>query len=298
MMTRISRFLTISLAAVLLLSWMMPAVSAATNEGGACSPSCSNPPDPALSATALFAVSGNYAYTSAGAAMRDQGYGNISVSWTGTLVKAYLIWGYINPTTAGLTTGTFNGHTITGVFQSTDASPCWGGGNLTVFAADVTSLVNNGVNNLTNFPSGYTNGNDPWSEYATPLDEGASLVVVYAPTTAVTNQVYIYTGTYTETTGGSLTSIFDHGATIATTATTTFIVADGQLYGNTASWNGVIIDSNAFPGSDPRVSTQAWSYGNLWDTKTYSVSESLGSTVDSASIAGSGGDCLTWAAQV
>jgi len=297
MKSRITRFLTISLAAALLLSWMAPAVSAAANVGGAPAPGTQIAADPPLSSTALFAVSGDYTYTSAGAAMRDQGYGNISVTWTGTLVKAYLIWGYINPT-SGLNTGTFNGHSITGTFQSTDVSPCWGGGNLTVFAADVTSLVTNGDNHLTGFPSFYTNGNDPWSEYATPLDEGASLVVVYTPTVPVTNQVYIYTGTFTETTGGSLTSVFDHGATIATTATTTFIVADGQLPGNTASWNGVIIDSNAFTGSDPRVSTQAWSYGNLWDTKTYSVTESLGSTVDSASIAGSGGDCLTWAAQV
>jgi hypothetical protein len=251
-----------------------------------------------LSPTALFAVSGDYTYTSAGAAMRNQGYGNITVTWTGTLVKAYLIWGFINPTFAGLNGGTFNGQGITGTFQSTDVSPCWGDGNLTVFAADVTSLVINGDNHLTGFPSGYTNGADPWSEYLAPLDEGASLVVVYTPTAPVTNQVYIYTGTYTETTGGSLTSVFNHGATIATTATTTFIVADGQYPGNTASWNGVVIDTNAFPGSDPRVSTAAWSYGNLWDTKTYTVTEALGSTTDSASIAGGGDDCLTWAAQV
>ncbi|MDA4123466.1 MAG: hypothetical protein OK456_09835 [Thaumarchaeota archaeon] len=296
MKKHLPRLLTISLAALLFASWMAPAVYA--NVGGAPPPGTVITPDPALSSTALFAVSGDYTYVAAGAAMRDQGYGNITVNWTGTLVKAYLIWGYINPTTAGLDTGTFNGQTITGAFQSTDVSPCWGGGNLTVFAADVTSLVNNGDNHLTGFPSGYTNGADPWSEYATPLDEGASLVVVYTPTTVVTNQVYIYTGTYTEVTGGSLTSVFDHGATIATTATTTFIVADGQLPGNSASWNGVVIDTNAFPGSDARASTQGWSYGNLWDTKTYSVTEALGSTSDNASIAGGGDDCLTWAGQV
>ncbi|MDA4123666.1 MAG: hypothetical protein OK456_10855 [Thaumarchaeota archaeon] len=296
MKKQLPRLLTITLAALLFASWMAPAVYA--NVGGAPAPGTLIKPDPALNPTALFAVSGDYTYVAAGAAMRDQGYGNITVNWTGTLVKAYLIWGYINPTTAGLSGGTFNGQAVTGTFQSTDVSPCWGGGNLTVFAADVTSLVNNGDNHLTGFPSGYTNGNDPWSEYQTPLDEGASLVVVYTPTTAVTNQVYIYTGTYTETTGGSLTSVFNHGATIATTATTTFIVADGQLPGNSASWNGVVIDTNAFPGSDPKVSTQSWSYGNLWDTKTYSVTEGLGSTVDSASIAGGGDDCLTWAAQV
>jgi hypothetical protein len=298
MHSKLSRTAIISFAAALLLLAVPMANATTIPPNGAPLPGTPVSPDPPLSPTALYAVSGDYSYTSAGAAMRDQGYGNITVTWTGTLVKAYLIWGYINPTTSGLTTGVFNGQTITGTFQSTDVSPCWGGGNLTVFAADVTSLVNNGDNTLTGFPSGYTNGLDPWSEYATPLDEGASLVVVYTPSVAVTNQVYIYTGTYTETTGGSLTSVFNHGATIGTTATTTFIVADGQLPGNTASWNGVVIDSNAFPGSDPRVSTATWSYGNLWDTKTYAVTETLGSTTDSATIAGGGDDCLTWAAQV
>ena len=173
----------LTLIAAILLLLMVPVghVSAAT---GGTPVNTTTVPDPPLNPAALYAVSGNYLYTSAGAAMRDQGYGNITVTWTGTLVKAYLIWGFINPTTTGLTGGTFNGQAITGIFQSTDVSPCWGGGNLTVFAADVTSLVNNGDNHLTNFPSGYTNGADPWSEYLTPLDEGASLVVVYSPTTA------------------------------------------------------------------------------------------------------------------
>jgi len=290
---RIASRAIISIAALLILS-IGPSVSA-TTLGAPINTTAK--PDPPLSPTALFAVSGDYTYTSAGAAMRNQGYGNITVNWTGTLVKAYLVWGYIYPYAIS-DAGTFNGVNITGVFQSTDLSPCWGDGNLTVFAADVTSLVTNGDNHLTHFPSGDTSGADPWSIADAPLDEGASLIVVYTPTTAVTNQVYIYTGTYTETNGGSLTSVFDHGATIATVARTTFIVADGQFYGNTAAWNGVIIDTNAFNGSDPRVSTQAWTYGNLWDTKTYNVAEALGATVDNASIAGGGDDCLTWAAQV
>jgi hypothetical protein len=295
--SRISKMAYLSSIAIVLLL-MAPAAVAAKTVGGAPSPSVTIVKDPPLSPTALFAISGSYAYTSAGAAMRNQGYGTITVSWTGTLVKAYLIWGFINPTSTGLNGGTFNGQSISGIFQSTDLSPCWGNGNLTVFAADVTSTVINGANSLTGFPSGVTSGANPWSIATAPLDEGASLVVIYSPTTTTANQIYLYTGTYTETTGGSLTSVFIHGSADATTATTTFIVADGQLPGNTASWNGVVIDSNAFPGSDPRTSTAVWSYGNLWDTKTYSVPITLGSTSESASIAGGGDDCLTWAGQV
>jgi hypothetical protein len=255
-------------------------------------------PDPPLNPTAYAAYSGDYAYVAAGAAMRNQGYGNITINWTGTLFKAYLVWGYIDPTQIS-NTGTFNGVNITGAFQSTDYSPCWENGNLSVYAADVTSLVVNGVNNLKNFPSGLTTGENPWDyNVVAPLDEGASLIVIYTPTTAVTNQVYVYTGTYTETNGGSLTSVFDHGATIATTATTTYIVADGQFTGNAAGWDGVTINPSAFNGSDPRVSAAEWTDGNLWDTRTFSVPVALSSIQDNATISGGGDDCLTWAAQV
>jgi len=285
------------LMALLGLMSLVAAPSAYALAAGSTTPG--NVSDPPLNASALFAVSGNYVYSAAGAAMRDQGYGSITQTWSGSLVKAYLVWGVINPENVGLDGGTFNTVAITGTLQSDDASPCWGDGTLWVFAADVTSLVNNGVNTLTGFASGSTDGGDPWSEAVAPLDEGASLIVVSSPTATVANQVYIYTGTYTEPYAGNpLTSTFNHGAAIATTAQTTFVVADGQLPSNYAEYNGVTIDSNAFPGSDPKASATPWSYGNLWDTKTYSTSETLGATTDSASIGANGGDCLTWAAQV
>jgi len=244
--------------------------------------------------------------------MRDQGYGTITESWTGTLVAAYLIWAVINGTNSKIDQGTFNGNLITGTLQSYDTSPCWPstssmfGYNIWVFAADVTSLVTKGANSLTGFPSGVTNGGNPWSAstYASssssgmPLDEGATLVVITTGPTP--NQVYIYTGAYTQFGWGSLTSVFDHGAADATTAQTTFIVADGQNPDNYAEWNGVTIDSNAFPGSDPKATATAWSQGNLWDTKTYSVTVAIGSTSENAGI-GVGeeyGDCITWAGQV
>jgi hypothetical protein len=285
----------ISFAAALLLLGVPFATVAAVPQGAA-APNTPAPPDPPLNSTPYYAASGDLVYSAAGAAMRNQGYGNITVNWTGTLVKAFLIWDYINPTNVELNTGALNGNPITGTLQGTDASPCWGNGNIYVYAADVTSIVNNGINNLTHFPSGLTTGESPWDfNTVAPLDEGASLVVV-SQTGSVAQQVYIYTGAYTSI-GNTLFSTFDHGAADGTAATTTFIVADGQVPGNIAGWNNVTVDSNAFPGSDPKTSTQAWSFGSLWDTKTYSVPVTLGATSDGAEVTGTD-DCVTWSGQV
>lgn len=254
-------------------------------------------PDPPLNPTAYAAFAGHYQYVAGGAAMRNQGYGNITLTWKGTLVKAYLVWAIINVENSGINTGKINGHSITGTLQSDDLSPCWGNGNIWVFATDVTSFVVNGTNHLTGFASGVTDGSDPWGgERAPPMTEGATLVVVSSGSAA--QQVYIYTGTYTDPYAGNpLTSVFDHGAADSTTAQITFVIADGQESGNYAVWNGVEIDSNAFPGSDPHASPGTWSSGSLWDTRTYSVPVALGATSESAQI-GAYGDCITWAAQV
>ena len=296
MQSKISKFCMISsIAAIFLLAAPFAHVSAST--GGTYGPPVVPGPDPPLNPTALYAVSGSYNYTAAGTALRNTGSGVITVSYTGTVVAAYLIWGIINPSNAGLDAANINGNPITGTLQSTDASPCWGNGNLSVFAAVVTSYVVNGANTVSGFASGITTGQDPWSAATAPLDDGASLVVVTTGTSP--QQVYIYTGSYTEPSAGNpLTSVFNHGAAIATTAQTTFIVADGQLANNYAQYNGVTINSNAFPGSDPKTSAATWSYGNLWDTKTYSVPEALSATTDSAGVGSNSGDCLTWAGQV
>jgi hypothetical protein len=296
MNSRIGRKTTIiSLAAALLLL-AVPFANAAATPLGASSPSTPVPPDPPLNATPYYAASGDLVYSAAGAAMRNQGFGTITVTWTGTLVKAFLIWDYINPTNVELNTGSLNGNPITGTLQATDLSPCWGNGNIYVYADDVTSIVTNGANSLTNFPSGVTTGEDPWDgNVVAPLDEGASLVVI-SQTGSVAQQVYIYTGAYTSV-GTTLTSTFDHGASDGTTATITYIVADGQLPNNQAGWNGATLSTDAFPGGDPHASSATWSFGNLWDTKTFSVPETLGATSDTATVTGVG-DCLTWSGQV
>ena len=297
-----------SVLAVLLLSPVLSA-SAASTRGTISSihspnnPSISNPP---LSSAPLFAISGDYSYQAAGAALRDQGYGSITVSWTGSLVKAYLIWTTLDDTTPGNPTlpasatgadGTINGNPIVGASQGTDVSPCWPSSNIFAYAADVTPYVTNGANSLTGFASGDSSGGDPWGDsYVSPAAEGATLVVV--TTGATSNDIYLYTGTQSNVYVNPITSTFNYGAADATTATTTYIVGDGQLPGNYAVWNGGTIDSNAFPGSDPKASSATWSYGYLWDTKTYSVPVALGSTSATAQIGGTEGDCITWAGQV
>lgn len=231
--------------------------------------------------------------------MRNVGSGTITVSYSGTVVKAYMIWSIINPTNNpgdALGSAMINGHAVTGVFQSDDASPCWGNGNLWVFAADVTPYVTSGANTVSGFASGTTDGHDPQREVVAPLDEGASLVVI--STGAASNQIYIYTGAFTEPASGNpLSSTFNHGAADFATATTTFIIADGQLPSNYAVWNGVKIDTNAFPGGDPT----SGSYTNpptYYDTKTYSVPVTVGSTSQTAEIGAAGPDCITWTGQV
>ena len=99
---------------------------------------------------------------------------SITVGYTGTVVQAYLIWYIINPTSTGLDVANINGNPITGTLQSVDVSPCWGNGNLWVYAADVTSYVVNGANTVSDFASGTTTGVDPWSSAVAPLDDGAA----------------------------------------------------------------------------------------------------------------------------
>ncbi|MGD0718982.1 MAG: hypothetical protein ABSA15_05355, partial [Thermoplasmata archaeon] len=242
---------------------------------------------------------GPYGYVSAGAAMRDQGYGHIQLTWSGTLVAAYMVWS-IMANSVPAATATLNNVTLTGTWTAfATPSPCWSPTYIYTFVAAVSGLIVNGGNQLTNFPSGITDGSSPWAAAQTnPMLEGASLVAIYNSSSPSTQQVTLYTGALT-TVAGSISAPLNYTPTVSTSARTTFMVADGQLAGNTASWNGAVVDSNAFPGSDPRTSTAVWSYGNLYDTKTYAVNVLAGSNSTTAGInAGGTGDCITWIGQV
>jgi hypothetical protein len=229
--------------------------------------------------------------------MRDQGYGQINLGWSGTLVAAYMLWAIMDDGVPAAT-ATLNGVNVVGTWTAfAEPSPCWSPEYIYSFAADVSGAVVHGVNNLTNFPSGVTDGSDPWAApQVDPMLEGASLVAIYDSGSSTVQQVTVYSGALTEE-GSSITESLNYSVTDTSAATTTYIFADGQLPGNEALWGGTVIDANAFPGSDPKETATPWSYGNLWDTKTYAVSVGVGLNSSVAGIS-STGDCLSWIGQV
>jgi hypothetical protein len=266
--------------------------------------SSTSPPPLYNSQVEPYAVlTGPYAYVAAGAALRDLGYGTVNLTWPGApsttnLVAAYMIWALMDDSLPPAN-GTLNGVNVTGTWTAyATPSPCWSPTYIYTFVADVTSVVKNGLNHLTGFPSGITSGEDPWEVSQTdPMAEGASLVAIYETEAGTLRQVTVYTGADT-TTDTDLQAQLNYSSTDAVNATTTYLVADGQYPDNVAVWNGSIIDSNAFPGSDPKATTTKWTDGNLSDTKTFNVTVPLGSNNTTAEVYSTASDCLTWIGQV
>ena len=163
---------------------------------------------------------GPYAYVSHGAAMRDQGYGQINLGWSGTLVAAYMLWSIMDDGVPAAT-ATLNGVNVVGTWTSfAEPSPCWSPEYIYDFAADVSSAVVHGVNNLTNFPSGVTDGSDPWAApQVDPMLEGASLVAIYDSGSSTIQQVTVYSGALTEV-GTSITEPLNYSVTDTSAATT------------------------------------------------------------------------------
>jgi len=252
--------------------------------------------------TPFAVLTGPYAYVAKGAALRDQGYGQINLTWPGSstsnLVAAYMLWSEMNNSVPP-SYGWLNGVNITGSWTAyATPSPCWSQTYIYTFIAEVTKYVKNGINNLTNFPSSLTNGYDPWNQSETGiLDEGVSLIAIYDSHSSTDQQITVYSGSLTSE-GQTLSAQLNYSTTNRTNATTTYIVADGQLPGNEAEWNGTVIDADAFPGSDPHESPYTWSYGNLSDTKTFSVNVTLGSNNTTAAMFPTDSDCFTWVGQV
>lgn len=129
--------------------------------------------------TAAFAQGG---YVAAGAGLRNQGSGNITISGIpagAAVASAYLFWANINPTDPGEAMA-INGNNVTGSTDGTDVSPCWGNGNIYTHSANVTPFVTgNGTYTLSGYQTGTTGGGDPWASSTAPMMEGASLVVFY-----------------------------------------------------------------------------------------------------------------------
>ena len=243
-------------------------------------------------------------YTAAGTGMRNLGYGAISITGipAGATVKsATLLWDILADSAGpSFAQGTLDGKAFTGTQWASGASPCWPPGANFSYEADVTSLVTgNGSYKLAGFATGQSDGADPWTSGPTaPLDEGASLVVVYELPSMPQVTVQIAEGA-TETPGDTASATLN-GFTVGAkaSASTTYIVADGQMPGNTASFAGTTLPGVSFPGNDPQA-VPHYSQGNLWDTVTTDVSSYLSPGDTSATIGVTGGqDCLVWVGQV
>ena len=257
----------------------------------------------ALSTVVSETVNGGY--TAAGIGMRNLGYGMISITGVppGAAVKsATLLWDVLaNQADPTLAQGTFNGNLISGTEWASGTSPCWPVSSNFSYEADVTSLVTgNGSYALAGFATGQNDGADPWNVgSAAPLLEGASLVVVYQLASMPQTAIQIAEGA-TETDSGNAAAATLGGFTASAhpSATTTYIVADGQEAGNTAAFNGTTLPGVSFPGADPQA-VPNYSQGNLWDTVTADVSSLVSPGDTSASLAVTGyGDCLVWVGQV
>lgn len=224
-----------------------------------------------------------------------RGTGNGIIDFTGqipsgsTILSGLLYWAIIQENNREvITTGTLNGTNINGNIVGVAGDPCWiDNGLIHVLYADVTNIVNTGVNTLTNFPTG--------PDFETlPLLEGASLIIIYQNPNSIQNTILVYDGAVSFSSEVVITMEGFTAPMEPLRAKTTYIVADGQPQDiDTALFNGTVVQpDNAFPGAD----------GPLWDTLTKDVSNLVnpGDTMVTADITtGPGlGDCLTWLVQV
>jgi hypothetical protein len=225
-------------------------------------------------------------YTAAGVGLRGTTSGNITISAVpaGALIQnAYLYWGMLdNGEESSLANLNFNGTPILGTRIGHGPDTCWGRTDSFSYRADVTKLVTgNGTYALTGVAGG---GNI--------LAEGAGLVVIYDSggqsfrTVMLADGNVVLPAVFTGQAGfGGFT------ATAPVSAKTTFLVGDGQGFGNPANFTGnlgTITFNNPFVASD----------GLFWDTKTFDVSAEIspGNNPADAQIILSS-DCLLWPAQ-
>ena len=286
------------------------------DEGASCTecgqqqvPSGISLPSDALTLRYSYNLHGSYVANGTG--MRNFGYGTITIQGVpvgSVVVKALLYWNILNATaTPNMERGIFQDIPITGwVPVGISDNPCWGGvATSVVYRADVTAYIRqtiNGAYSLKGFASGRTDGSDPWvTSTIPPLNEGASLVIIYCNPNLPGRTIQVYDGAVTTPfpAATAQTTLSGFVASASPNAITTFIVADGQSASDVGTWNGNTVVNN-FLGNDVVDSTGKRGYfslGGLWDTITIPVTVLPGDTSATAAIKG-GPDCLVWSAQV
>ncbi len=274
------------------------------------------PPTVGLTQMASYEIQGDY--VAAGVGMRNVGSGTIDLSIPAgaTLRKAYLFWAIIWDGTAPAATGELNSMPISGALLGSSGSPCWGGTAINFYGADVTSEAVSGINSLSGFPSGLTDNSAPIGNVVFPLLEGATLVLVFNHPMWDYNTISIYTGANTFSLEPSVS--YNVGSYTARTAGNpadqiaqhTYIMADGQarFLGDGTAFNGTPTSgpttatktADAFDGADGIVPVSATD--GLWETHSLDISaffpNGINTSADPEASAGSGGDCITWGAQI
>lgn len=254
--------------------------------------------------TPFFTVDLHGGYLATGTAMRNQGFGHLRLGQlpdNSTVQAAFLVWDILGTQDTPQTThGHFAEHPIVGTLAATGASPCWSNADRNAsYVADVTPYVTgNGRYRLRHFPSGRRDAQDPWSGSKLPMIEGATLMVVYENPRSPLTHIELAAGA-TMASLGTMRATFDGFIVAADPAIkTTFVVADGQdsLDGPT-TFNGQRLQPHRWHGEDHQ-NAPTYSYGNLWDTRTYDVSDatSAGQTSIEATI-DVNEDCLVWVGQ-
>lgn len=157
-------------------------------------------------------LNGGVDHAVAGVATRNSGQGVIRLRGIppgSTLLSAILVWGDIDPVPGGNVVFGPDcglGQTFTTQPFGATQQPCWNGqGQFFAYMVNVTGLIQPGINGdyrvrglrsaLTDNRCPWGDGNCPASSNATPLSEGASLIVFYSnPCIPKGAQVYVSLG--------------------------------------------------------------------------------------------------------
>lgn len=225
-------------------------------------------------------------YVASGVGLRGTTGGNITISGipTGaTIQNAYLYWGFLDDgEDASLRNLSLNGNPVLGTRIGHGPDTCWGRTDSFSYRADVTPLV---AGNGTYTVTGVANG-------GLILSEGAALVVIYNSGGTSFRTVMLADGNIVLPAVFQGQAIFGgFNAAAPVSAKTTFLVGDGQGFGNPAFFTGSL-------GTATFVNPFVASEGLYWDTLTFDVSAQVGagSNAGDSQITLSS-DCLLWPAQ-
>lgn len=239
---------------------------------------------------AFYSKTLNGGYVAHGVAMRNLGYGTITVDDVppgAKVVKAYLYWSLMAPpkmTGFVYNKGKMNGSLITGSLIGTAQNPDWpvqyyGPVPVLAYRADVTGKVykgGNGTYQLSGFASAVTDGSDPYfAQPIAPALDGATLIIIYSKTGYPKTTVKIYNGAVTvgmnnaQNVHLAVTGVKATGLTGLSQAT--FIGANGfnhVVAPNTRFFETSLPEIDWKGRSVPDGNGVYWPIANTWDTAT------------------------------